>query len=141
MINSARPATIIDMQSFPPSTSRYSPVSLPNTDNLKQRWPFFNGITGLTLEIPQSKARPFIPTTPSQPSVVEDAARVQVRSRARANNEPSASRWRTKEFYCYYALVAIAVPYMAKVVIDLSKGTQTEMGHYNDPSLIVIEGM
>lgn len=120
MIDSDRPTTtIIEMQG--------RPLSAHSAQTMERRWPFFDAITGLTIQIPQSKARPFIATA-SAATPIDNGAGERVRPRARAHNEPSPSRWRTKEFYCYYTVVGIAVPAMAKVVIDLSRGASFDPG-------------
>lgn len=65
--------------------------------------PFSNGITSLTVDIPQPKPRASTSTRREEPPA-------------------PASRWRSKEFCAYYAVFVVAVPCMAKAVIDLSRG-------------------
>lgn len=91
------------MPSFPPSTH-----SSATTTSWR---PFKHGITSLTIDIPQPRPRSRAPL-PSTGDV----------PRRRTEVQPHASRWRSKEFCAYYAVFVVAVPYMAKVVIDLSRG-------------------
>ena len=41
----------------------------------------------------------------------------------RQRTEASPSRWRTPEFWLYYAVFAVAIPWMFKTTYDISKGT------------------
>lgn len=102
------PATSIDIPvEFPPPMLDGG-LSQPAK---RSRWNLFeNGVTGLTIDIPQSKARPVLA---SAVAAIDTPG-----SRVRSN----PSRWKTKEFYCYYAIFGCAFPYMIKVVVDLSKG-------------------
>lgn len=84
-------------ESYPPSDP--APANFRSRFSLWQ--PFSNGITSLTITVPQS-------STSEKPKELE---------------EITASRWNSSEFYFYYFVFALAIPYMAKVVIDLSKGS------------------
>lgn len=81
---------------FPPMSS--------STSNSRAQWrPFSQGITSLTVDIPQPKPRASTSTRRKEPPA-------------------PAARWRSKEFCAYYAVFVVAVPCMAKAVIDLSRG-------------------
>lgn len=82
--------------SYPPAASP-TPRSRLHVGRLRWR-PFSTGITALTVTIPQP-GRPRESSAPEPPS-----------------------RWRTPEFWLYYVVFALALPYMAKVVVDLSRG-------------------
>lgn len=69
-------------------------------------WFFPNGITDLTVSIPGSEPRAQQTTPGQQPQQLP------------------RSRWRTREFYVYYAVFIVIVPCMAKAVVDLSRGQQ-----------------
>jgi hypothetical protein len=92
---------------FPPSTHDSASTT---------SWrPFKNGITSLTIDIPQPRSRAPLPPTGDVP-------------RRRKEVQPQPSRWRSKEFCAYYAVFVVIVPYMAKVVVDLSRGQSPGAG-------------
>lgn len=108
-------ATIIDI--YPSPSQQQQPSSQDTT--MKQRgWKPFDSITNLTVSIPQPLSKPRLPSSTNQ----TDSAREGQRLRTRSNTGPSPARWRTKEFYAYYAIGVAAVFYMAKVTVDLSRG-------------------
>jgi hypothetical protein len=53
----------------------------------------------------------------------DPAARQEAASKARARAEPS--KWATPEFYLYYVVFAVAVPYMFWIAYDVSRRTAT----------------
>jgi hypothetical protein len=94
------------------SSSTYASLNRIS-DTVKPRFFFPNGITDLTVTLPGQSGPP--PTGPSRrPSAQREAGTL----------EPifSPSRWRTKEFYLYYAVFLVVVPNMVRAVVRLSRG-------------------
>ena len=55
--------------------------------------------------------------SPSPPKIPPLAQSQRLRA------EASPSRWRTPEFWLYYAVFAVAIPWIFKTTYDISKGT------------------
>lgn len=110
--------SIEEEENLLPFTTNYPPISTTisteTPEVVKMSWkPFKNGITSLTVDIPQSKPS-------SRKQLINSNSTTTARTREL--NLPSISKWRTKEFCLYYAVFVIAVPYMIKSAVDLSKG-------------------
>ncbi|KZV73129.1 MBOAT-domain-containing protein [Peniophora sp. CONT] len=74
-----------------------------------------------------SETRPSQSTTPSRKGILRATVDVPA-ARADSSTRHSPSRWRTPEFYVYYIVFALAVPWMIWVPIRL---TSTEHANYH----------
>lgn len=113
------------MSSSPTPRSRRHSASLAG-------WrPFKNGITSLTVDIVYPKPRQRPSTVPGDNFDRRGGnARPQRDAGTSSGVVESVSRWNTVEFYLYYVVFSVAIPYMVKVAVDLSRESHPNYRHF-----------